>query len=993
MSQTQLNPQQLEAVTHGTGPLLIIAGAGTGKTKVITERVKWLITQELAKCEEILALTFTEKAAREMEERIDIALPYGYTEMWTLTFHSFCDRILREEAINIGLNPNYKLLTDTDATEILKKHLFSMDLEYYRPLGNPHKFIAGLLTHISRLKDEDISPQAYKKWAASLSRDTEEDKLEAQKYQELAHIYEVYEQLKIKAGVMDFGDLISYTLTLFRQRPNILNKYQKKFRYILVDEYQDTNYAQNQLVILLAGLHRNLTVVADDDQSIYRWRGAAVSNVIQFRQTYPDAKLIVLTQNYRSAQEILDKSYDLIQHNNPDRLEIKEKIAKQLHSARKIKGEKVEFLHADRVENEAEMVVREITKLMSLTSDKVFKMFHREHLEYRDFAILVRANSHAEPFMRTFTRHGIPYQFLGPGQLFHQPEIKDLISYLRILANFTDDTCMFRVLSMDFFAIPARDLASLGNFSKRTNLHLFESCEAVVGKSYLNTLSSQPVPLPELSEETKEKIGKIVEIINHHLSQISKQTAGEILFNFLEQTGMLSAIMKYQLPIDEKKANNIMRFFNKLKTFESTHSEASVQSVVEWIDLSMEIGESPLASDSDWTENNSVNIITIHSAKGLEFPVVFLVNLVSQRFPSTERRETIPVPEALVKEILPSGDYHLQEERRLCYVGMTRACDKLYLTAADYYGEGKRAKKISPFVAEALGEAALSSGETGDIQLSLLDWQKPTLSLPVHSHPHSEETGIPKSVTPVPYLSYSQIQTFLDCPLHYKAKYILKIPTSPSAAASFGTSIHATLKEFYSEFAQNHSPDMIDIYKRNWISSGYLDKKHEELYFKKGHRYLLEYLDTMFDPHILPIKLEESFSAKLGSLKIGGKIDRVDRLSDGRIEIIDYKTSTKSLTPKEADSDLQLSFYALAATLLPIEPFRKRPEEIVLSLYYFDEQKKVSTTRSASQLEVAKEKILEYAHQISISDFSCSGSILCRNCDFKMLCDVHQEAS
>src|SRR3989344_5777136 len=739
-----LNKQQLEAVRYGTGPLLIIAGAGTGKTTVITERVKHLISAGLAQPEEILALKFTEKAAREMEERIEQALPYGYTQMWVMTFHSFCDRVLRDEGLHIGLSPDYKLLTETSATSLLRSRLFDLELDYFRPLGNPTKFIAGLLTHFSRLQDEDLSPEEYQKWVRSQKPKSDTHKLEIAKSLELARLYRSYTDIKAKENVLDFADLIAYALRLFRSRPNILKNYQDKFKYILVDEFQDTNYAQNQLVNLLAGRHRNLTVVADDDQAIYRWRGAAVSNVIQFKSIYPDAKLITLTQNYRSNQEILDRAYDLIQHNNPDRLEVKEKIVKKLVAVRKDRGEKIEFIHSDRVENEAEAVAKKINELLTPSSK----------LTYKDIAILVRANAHSEPFTRALSRHGIPSQFLGPARLFHQPEVKDLIAYLRVLYNFEDDPSFYRVLAMDFFALSPRDLASISNFSQRANLHLFEACE------HLSGLSPTPVniPLPLVASDTKDTLKQLVGIVQRHLALVPKETAGQILFYFLKSTGLLAAILKYQTPIDAQKAENITRFFNRLKAFETEHSDASVSAV-------------------------------------------FLVNLVTQRFPSTQRREQIPVPDELIKEILPSGDFHLQEERRLFYVGMTRARDRLFFTGADYYGEGKRTKKLSPFISEALGPELAEREPKIVNQLSLLDWDKPSFSV----HKTAAANHKPQTIN---YLSFTQIQTFLDCPLHYKAKYLLKLPSPPSAASSFGNTVHRTLRDFYAQVKSGQSPDI-----------------------------------------------------------------------------------------------------------------------------------------------------------------------------------------
>ncbi|MBI5448962.1 ATP-dependent helicase [Candidatus Gottesmanbacteria bacterium] len=966
-----LNAEQKKAVEHGEGPLLIIAGAGTGKTTVITERIKHLITSGFAKPSEILALTFTEKASREMEDRVDRVMPYGYTQMWISTFHSFCERVLRQEAVHIGLNPAFRLLSDADATMIVRKNLFSLGLDYFRPLGNPTKFIGGMLSHFDRLRDEDVSPMQYLAWVNARS---EEEKLEIQKYKELAGAYAKYQELKAKEGLMDFSDLIANTLVLFRTRKNILKEYQRQFKFYLIDEFQDTNIAQNELVKLLVDEKKNITAVADDDQSIYKFRGAAVSNVLSFRKHFSDAAMIVLAKNYRSTQRILDASYRLIQHNNPDRLEAQEGIDKHLVSVRDITGDPVSFIHTDRVENEAEEVAKEVKRQKE-----------NGKRDWKDFAILVRANNHAEPFVRALSRAGIPYQFLGPGQLFRQPEVKDLIAYLQVLANFEDNVALFRVLSMEYFDISIRDLTAIANFSRKQLVSFFEGCEACTGKD--------PNKKPIVSSDTEDKIKKFIEMINRHLALIRKETAGQILFYFLQDTGMFKNILDHAFPIDERKAANITKFFNKLKTYETEHDDASVTTVLDWILLSMELGESPLAGDTDWTSNDAVNILTVHSAKGLEFPIVFLVNLVGQRFPTIERREQIPIPEDLIKETLPVGDYHIEEERRLFYVGLTRARDRLYLTAADYYGEGKREKKLSPFVGETLGgDASMlfeTQGKLGvnasekEHQLSLLDWEKT----------EERETEV-KQQHRVTYLSYSQIESFLLCPLHYKLRHILGIQSPPTPALSFGNSVHRALKDFYELKQRGENVDkkiLLALLEKNWITDGYTGKKYEQEMRKRGEKYLAEYFKNVFEPAVTPVLLETPFTIQIRSgdrsLKIGGKIDRLDALAGGKIEIIDYKTG-RVPTQRETDTSLQLSIYAMAAADIANPPFGKKPEDIVLSLYYFDVQKKISTTRTREQLGSEKEKIMNIAREIETSDFHCSGNQLCTMCEYKLFCGI-----
>ncbi|MDH7476465.1 MAG: UvrD-helicase domain-containing protein [Microgenomates group bacterium] len=978
-----LNDDQKKAIEYNQGPLLIIAGAGTGKTTVIVEKIKYLIKKKLAKPEEILALTFTEKAASEMEERVDQAIPYGYFQMSIATFHSFADQILREEANHIGLSTDYKLLNEAENLIFLRDNLFLFNLRYFRPLGNPNKFLEGLIQHFSRLKDEDIDPQQYLAWVKSKIKNKEFNLEEKEKYQELAQIYQNYQILKIKKNYLDFSDLIFYLLKLFRTRKNLLLKYQKRFKYVLIDEFQDTNIAQYLLIRILCPAKKNpyLTVVGDDSQAIYKFRGASVSNILSFRKDYPQAKQITLIKNYRSNQNILDVAYRLIKNNDPDTLEVKLGISKKLiafGSEKTSDNQTVDFYLAERVENEAEFVSKKIIEL------------HKNY-RYSDFAILVRANNHTNAFIKSLARRGIPYQFLGPGMLFKQGEIKDLIAYLNFLADPNDTVSFYRVLSMDILKIDSKDISLLLSFAKKTNLSLFQAVEIYLSfffpKIYQKEFAIYKQYLPLINENSRQSLFRIYQMVNRHLNLVKKETAGQILYYFLEDSGYLNKLVSYNTEKEEKIALNISKFFDLLKNYETEHEDASVQAVTDFIKISLELKESPLVAETDLIKYDAVNILTVHSAKGLEFPVVFLVNLSEQRFPTRERRETIPIPDELIKEILPTGNYHLQEERRLFYVGLTRAQEKLFLSASLYYGEGKRIRKISPFVYESLGEKAVfaekDKREEEKKQLSIFEFKKS-----------------PEIITKVNHLpsnfSYSQLETFLACPLQYKYLYILKIPTSPSAATSFGTTIHNALKKFYQWFLKEGRRrtkkeklnQLLNFFDDSWIPLGYASVDHQKRMKIEGKTMLTNFFKKFHHDEVQIIGLEKPFRLKIDrDIFISGYIDRIDLLKDKIIEIIDYKTG-RMPSKKELEQSLQLSIYALAGKDKNF--IGRSVKEINLVFYFLQNQTKFSLKRSQQELTELKEKIISIVAEIRKSHFAPNVSLKCDFCPFRMICEAWQ---
>jgi DNA helicase-2/ATP-dependent DNA helicase PcrA len=926
-----LNKEQNQAINHKNGPVLIIAGAGTGKTRVITSRIVNLINKEGVKPENILALTFTEKAANEMVERIDLEMPLGYSELCIKTFHAFSDQILREKGHEIGIDTGYKILDQVEQWFFFKKNLFSFELDYYRPLGNPNKFIYDLLWHFSKLKDELITPEAYIAYAEKL---TGEDK---KKTLEVARVYKQYQDLLIQNNYLDFADLTGYALQLFEKRESILKEYQERFKYILIDEFQDTNYAQFKLALLLSQNHKNIFAVGDDDQSIYKWRGASLSNMLQFEKNFPDCEKIVLSENYRSAQNVLEGAYKLIQNNNPDRLEVKNGINKQLKCNVTNSNDPIEVHRFPSFVQESSFVAEKIQHL------------HQQGFEYRDFAVLIRANHLAHPFVDEFKYLGIPYQVRNPKGLLSLEEIKDLTSVIKFLANPLDDISLLRILRMDVFDIPMAKILDILNKPKKT--HLIDAI----------TAENLAIPGFEKGEE------KVHEILNELIAFSKKETIGLVLNEFLQRSGYLKKLVENDKFEEIENINAFARYVTK---FEKDNEERSVIDFVSYLKL-LEEANSPLANHED-SDRDSVQILTAHGAKGLEFPFVFIVDAVNHRFPGTKRSDTFEIPEELTKEIYPEGDFHLQEERRLFYVAMTRAKRQLFITYSDLY-EGNKKWKISPFAQEVLDSNCaklIEHEETVDAIKKLKEFK--TTKPPIFDLPPFKKKK----------LSYSQFDTFGTCPLKYSYRYMLGVPVPESHAANFGSSVHDTLNQLYRILKQGKEVTLeilAELYEKNWVPYGYESPEHEEIRKKQGLEMLTSFFEKNANPWIVPAFLEQPFSIKVDDFTISGRIDRIDKLSDGTFEVIDYKTG-RSKDNVNLKRDLQLSIYALACRDVLKIPVSK------LSLYYLEDNEKASTERSGQQIDEVKDEVRGFILDMQTSKFNPTPGFVCQFCDYRIIC-------
>ncbi len=969
-----LNDEQLEAVTFDGGPLMIIAGAGTGKTTVITQRISWLIEQGKAKPEEVLALTFTEKAATEMEERVDQLLPIGYVDLWISTFHSFCERILRQHALEIGLPDQFLLLDEISAYLMVRREIDRFELDYYKPRGNPTRFLRSMLKHISRLKDELVLPDDYAALVEKkqMDADTVEgvassesgDVLaEIAKLNELASAYRVYQQILLEQNALDFADLISYTIELFQKRPDILKQYQKQFKYILVDEFQDTNMAQYELVKLLTTKPNNITVVGDDDQSIYKFRGASLSNIMLFREDFPDAKRVVLTKNYRSGANILNAAYTLIQQNNPNRLEDREGLNKELVAHQDVDGS-VEYIQCETHHDEVQGVVEKIIELRQL-----------KEARWSDFAILVRANDNATPFLTALEHAGIPYRFMAMSGLYTKPIIIDGLAYLRVIDQHHDGPSMYRVLSHPTLGVGEDDLAQLTMHTRRKGCSLYQAM----------------VSAPGLSHEGKRRIGELLQLIGSLEREARRRPSSELFVSVMKQTGLLAGVRELPDMAQQEQFEYLQQFFNRMKAFEQTAVDPHVHHFLEVFDHESQAGEAGKLSADMEAGPDVVNVMTVHASKGLEFRFVFLVNLVEQRFPSQRRADPIPIHDELVKEIVnEGGNPHIEEERRLFYVAMTRAKEGLYMFSAEDYG-GVRKRKPSRFIQDAQLDATTRSG--AKVKLG----EGPEVVV--------DQSSVAPTFTPGT-LSFTQLAAFTSCPLQYKFAHILKVPVFGRYQMSFGKTMHNSLQRFMerlvaagqasqSSLFETAEPtdtsvpslDVLkEIYEASWIDEWYPNDQVREEYRSKGLDSLKAFHADLMKEQPEVALIEKGFTLKIGDVTVKGRIDRIDKIEDG-YEIIDYKTgSPKTLEKIGWQEKRQLVLYALAAERCFDPPLKVTK----LTYHYLEDNSLVSFEPTQKDVDKLQEEILDTVARMKASDFKATPGWNCKFCDFRDICEFRQ---
>ena len=607
---TGLNKEQQQAVQHTEGPLLILAGAGSGKTKVLTVRIAHLLAQGVNPYE-ILAITFTNKAAKEMKSRVESLVGDVANRIWLSTFHSFCAKFLRFELDNfLGYNSNFTIYDTSDSQAVIKAALKALNLDdKYYPVG-------AMIGAISDAKNKLLFASDFRKQARDFYQ------------QKVADVYEYYERELRKNNALDFDDLLLVAVKLLQSNEAVLDKYSKRFRYVMIDEYQDTNHAQYLLAKLLASHWKNIAVVGDADQSIYAWRGADIQNILDFEKDYPNCTSIKLEQNYRSTKIILDAANAVIENN--------EGRPKKNLWTDKTEGAKIQHFTAQSEHEEAAFI-----------GDTIAKKHDIHGVPYGDMAILYRTNAQSRVLEEALIKRALPYIMVGGTKFYDRKEIKDVLAYLRVLYNPFDDLSLLRIINVPKRSIGATTVAKLQDYARANGTSLFMTL------TQLHLVDS-------IKGKTKEKLEEFGILIFTLVAEMEDRTVLDILESILDRTGYLAQLEESTDPQDQARAENIGELLSVAKDFQDTNPSGTVEDFLEQVALVNDV-------DSFEQEESKVTLMTLHAAKGLEFPIVFLGGLEEGLFPHSR---TLMNPE------------EIEEERRLAYVGITRAEKELYISNA-----------------------------------------------------------------------------------------------------------------------------------------------------------------------------------------------------------------------------------------------------------------------------------------------------------------------
>ncbi|OFV92735.1 MAG: hypothetical protein A3F68_06535 [Acidobacteria bacterium RIFCSPLOWO2_12_FULL_54_10] len=979
----QLNKQQQEAVKHVSGPLLIVAGAGTGKTRVIVERVGFLL-QNVPDLQphQILALTFSRKAAAEMRRRLQEKYGERVEGCHFSTFHSFCNDLLGEQS-------KKKVLDKIDEWIFLRRHLEELGLDYYLRVSEPGKFLSDLVDFCSRCHDNLVSPADYANYVEKLAsrlkdaaksekKPSENAEKEIEKQREIARVYERSERLQEEKGFLNYGGMVSRAVNLLKNSPETLEELQHRYRFVLVDEFQDTNAAQFELLVMLCE-HGNLAVVGDDDQAIYRFRGASHGSFEQFQKHFPERKSIVLDENYRSTVQILSVAQTAISMNPPeDRLMPDKNLHVPKEKENERQGALTEIWEFSSEEQQAEYTASEIAR----------KVRSGEAGKFSDFAVLYRKHRHRDQLVDALRRHGVPFAIRNLA-IHRTPRVLDLVACLRVIGTPEDSVSTARAASHIQWGLELPRLVEYCQLASRGRRPLMEVIREKNGGKEWPGMQKFLEILDRFSRFSRfQRLSEWFDLMRAELGGMGgeeEKTAEDAFAAFVKkwdaeksETGMLSEFLEYfsyfeeaggsvNLPEDDEKENTT-----------SAVGESTT------LDQQPKLWEKPEADPL-----GKVILSTVHGAKGLEYKHVIVFHLLRRHFPANRKKPLIELPAELWKGPLPKGDHHIGEERRLFYVALTRAKNSLVLCTvtnerqqpSPFLEELRKAgfpdlisKKITvdlPQADKIKDQAIASQKQSGGSQITR--WAKELMS--------NEK----RDVT----LSPSALETYLGCPLKYRFSATWQIPVPPGPAMLFGSIMHGAVKELVqlmSNDPQKISEEAIGkLWERHWKAGDFRDAVQERMYRKLGEEQLRGVWQVWKESGIQVLEQEKSFQFDWGSAHIKGRIDQIHRNTAGETELVEYKTG-RPKTQKDAQESLQMTIYGKAC-----EAALKIPIDRMI-LFNLSNQELLATSRKLKDYKEVEEEIRQTSNGIQEGIFPPNPGFLCRYCDFQNLCPAQEEA-
>lgn len=972
-SGLNMNPAQKRAVEHREGPLLVIAGAGTGKTRVITERIRHLLeTDDSFSGENILGLTFTVKAAGEMKARVVKATGERGEQVTLATFHAFCEFLIGNVA------PERLMLDEFDHWILLRRNMARLQLEKYRRLAEPGQFLTDFISFFSRCQDELVTWEDYQRYAEGLSVQLQQDRIaldddtyserleEVERHFEIARAYRASEELLREKKRVSFGSLITGAVDMLENDSKLRAALQERFRYILVDEFQDTNIAQLRLLELLAGDRKNVFAVGDNDQAIYRFRGASFASFQLFLERFTNWKpgedsspfRVSLTENYRSTPNILRVATQVIAQNT-----VSADFPKKFLTANRKEGEKIRVVELEDEEAEAAWVASELERI------------HSAGRKWSDFAVLYRQHTHRDELVPELLRRKVPFVISRLSILDH-PLVKDVIAYLRLIALPYDDIACARVLSVPAWRFEAADLVRLSERSRKEKKSIYDLLQ---------------IPQGQLAfDSSHNTIEELSEFLVEQRKTIRRSTAREILSDLLE---WLEVPQRASIQ-DRKYVNRLSEF---AKAWEPKSETRGLSEFVEYLDFYSQAGGN--ISLEDDVPGDAVQLMTVHGAKGLEFPHVFLLRVNSKKFPANERPRVFEFPTALMKEGEPAEQFHIQEERRLFYVALTRAQERLTVTTTtekkgkvplfiedmllDPAIKRRDIRQLAPKVAPASDSKRRAAGSSSQLFAAssapprifsrIADWAE-------FFHPPSPE---PLTLSP------SAVSGYRSCPQQYLFGYLWSLREGPRASYTFGAVMHNTIRRFIDQLRKGVRlpwDDVARLYETEWKSAGYEDDYQEQGYKKDGLEQLRAFHSAVLENPPQVLELEKRFELPVeNDVILTGRIDQINSLGGKKdVEIVDYKTG-KPKRPADAKKDIQLSIYSLAAReILELNPVR-------LVFHYLQNNERQETTRDSKQLDEAQKTVQLVASEIRAGSFPPKPGYQCRSCAYLSICPAHEE--